>query len=61
MANEPPRAGPVIDQVSKVTAKITGQASGLFIQRKPIRPDQVDMWIRQLEELVALLKSLRGK
>lgn len=54
-------AGPVLDQVSKVTAKITGQASGLFMQKKAVKADQIDMWIRMLEEILAMLKELRGQ
>lgn len=54
------RAGEVIDKVSKVTARLTGQASGMYIQKKPLSRSQIDQWIRELEDVVLTLKRLRG-
>lgn len=50
----------VLESVSRTTAKITGKASGLLVQRKSIERAIINEWIDQLEELVLMLKRLRG-
>ena len=53
--------GQVLDLVSKTTAKITGQASGLLVQRRSIERAVINEWIEKLEELVLVLRRLRGE
>lgn len=53
--------GEVLDRVSKITARITGKASGLLVQRRSIERAVINEWIDQLEELVLILRRLRGE
>lgn len=53
--------GQVLDLVSKKTAKITGKASGLLVQRRSIERAQINEWITDLEELALVLRRLRGE